>query len=331
MAARWLVIGSPPARQHAGRIRLPPAAAPPCCFGDHGARLTLDGLRRIVARAGLRSEAVPNPPWTFATPLLRFIQRFLPIRRVSERTPCLCSWVGSWGTRPDTPQIYVHVAHSDLDRATQQALREVDRNTMVGIFTEGRAGRRRLDEDAVGPCHTTTAPDPATRMPARGRNHHGLLAGVRGPGRRRPGGPQRDPAVHRGAGRRAWGMTLTHTKRLANDRSNPLLHPVIEKGSFHQRRPLPRIGRARGCAGGSPGSWSAARPQGVCRPRPASFRPRCGARSPTSRFKRRPAWPKPCRACVHDNRTKRDRGSNRGNSTRRAPARPSTCCCLGAT
>lgn len=33
------------------------------------------------------------------------------------------------------------------------------------------------------------------------------------------------------------GMTLTHTKRLANDRSNPLLHPVIEKGSFpHQRR-----------------------------------------------------------------------------------------------
>ncbi len=41
------------------------------------------------------------------------------------------------------------------------------------------------------------------------------------------------------------GMTVTHAKRLANDRTNPLLHPVVEKGAFPHQRRLYLISSAR--------------------------------------------------------------------------------------
>ena len=90
-------------------------------LGDHGARLTLDGLRRIVARAGARIGEPALTPLdlrhTFATLLY---SGFTDQAGLETDTAFMFLGRLMGHSRPDTTQIYVHVAHSDLDRATRR-------------------------------------------------------------------------------------------------------------------------------------------------------------------------------------------------------------------
>lgn len=90
-------------------------------LGDHGARLTLDGLRRIVARAGARVGSPALTPLdlrhTFATLLYR---GFTAQAGLESDTALMYLQRLMGHSRPDTTQIYVHVALADLEAATRR-------------------------------------------------------------------------------------------------------------------------------------------------------------------------------------------------------------------
>lgn len=120
-SARHRLATSTPARR-ANQATLDSRVA--LLLGDHGARLTLDGLRRIVARAGARIGEPALTPLdlrhTFATLLYSGFTEYAGLE-----TDTAFMFLGRLmgHSRPDTTQIYVHVAHSDLDRATRRLQR----------------------------------------------------------------------------------------------------------------------------------------------------------------------------------------------------------------
>lgn len=117
-AARYRLARSTPTRRRSQETLDNRAAL---ILGDHGARLTLDGLRRIVARAGARVGHPNLTPLdlrhTFATLLYR---GFTSQARLESDTALMYLQRLMGHSKPDTTQIYVHVALADLELATRR-------------------------------------------------------------------------------------------------------------------------------------------------------------------------------------------------------------------
>lgn len=93
-------------------------------LGDHGARLTLDGLRRIVARAGARIGAPDLTPLDLHHTFATLMYAGFTAQAIETDTAFLLLGRLMGHDKPDTTQIYVHVAATELDRATRLLQRD---------------------------------------------------------------------------------------------------------------------------------------------------------------------------------------------------------------
>ena len=93
-------------------------------LGDHGARLTLDGLRRIVARAGARIGEPDLTPLDLRHTFATLMYSGLSAQGIESDTALLLLGMLMGHDKPDTTQIYVHVADTELDRATRLLQRD---------------------------------------------------------------------------------------------------------------------------------------------------------------------------------------------------------------
>jgi integrase/recombinase XerD len=116
--ARHALARSTPARRRNQELRANAAAL---FLGDHGARLTLDGLRRIVAKAGARIDVPHLTPLdlrhTFATLMY---EGFTARAGLESDTAFMYLQRLMGHDKPETTQVYVHIAHVDLDAATRR-------------------------------------------------------------------------------------------------------------------------------------------------------------------------------------------------------------------
>lgn len=93
-------------------------------LGDHGARLTLDGLRRIVARAGARIGEPGLTPLDLRHTFATLMYAGFTAQAIETDTAFMYLGRLMGHDKPDTTQIYVHVAATELDRATRLLQRD---------------------------------------------------------------------------------------------------------------------------------------------------------------------------------------------------------------
>lgn len=116
--ARHALAKSTPARRRNQESRTNAGAL---FLGDHGARLTLDGLRRIVARAGARIDVPHLTPLDLRHTFATLMYGGFTARAGLESDTALMYLQRLMGhDKPETTLIYVHIADSDLDAATQR-------------------------------------------------------------------------------------------------------------------------------------------------------------------------------------------------------------------
>lgn len=115
-SARHRLASSTPARR---RNQLERDNRSALLLGDHGARLTLDGLRRIVARAGARIGEPGLTPLDLRHTFATLMYASFTAQAIETDTAFLFLGRLMGHSRPDTTQIYVHVAITELDQATR--------------------------------------------------------------------------------------------------------------------------------------------------------------------------------------------------------------------